>query len=361
MKKYYLLLSILCFSFIGFSQNAVIVFEKSTHDFGTIKEEDGKVTCVFNFTNKGTSPLVIRRVQASCGCTTPDWTKEPIEPGKKGSISVVYTTAGRPGPFTKTITVNSNATEAQQTLSIKGNVIGKMVNASADYPINMGGVLGLKSRVIHFEQIYKGHTASKSLKIQNTGNRDLKINIEGLPAYITATVNPSVLKPKEEGTITVNYNTNKTSQWGLNNEAVFVGLNGDKKAAEEFKLSVVSNIIEDFRNLTPDQKRKAPIMEVANQTINLGTLTAGATKTVRFHISNKGLSPLHIRRIINNNQDLWIHQSKMTIESGRKGSIGIDVITKKQTPGNYKRTISIQTNDPDHVYYILVLNWEIKK
>ena len=63
------------------------------------------------------------RVHASCGCTTPTWTKEPIEPGKKGSVTVAYNPLGRPGVFTKTITVFTNASEENVTLLIKGEVI----------------------------------------------------------------------------------------------------------------------------------------------------------------------------------------------------------------------------------------------
>jgi len=74
----------LMLTMVSFAQKAVINFEVKTYDFGKINEDDGKATYIFNFTNAGNSPLVVSRVQASCGCTTPTWTKEPIEPGKKG-------------------------------------------------------------------------------------------------------------------------------------------------------------------------------------------------------------------------------------------------------------------------------------
>jgi hypothetical protein len=123
MKKYSMLFVCLVFSLVAMSQKPVINFEEKTHDFGKILEKDGKVTFVFNFTNKGNAPLVISRVQASCGCTTPTWTKEPIEAGKKGEIAVTYNTSGRPGVFTKNITVYSNDALEQIVLIIKGEVI----------------------------------------------------------------------------------------------------------------------------------------------------------------------------------------------------------------------------------------------
>jgi len=123
MKKCSILFICLVFSLVAMSQKAVIKFDVKEHDFGKILEKAGNVSYVFNFTNKGNAPLVVNRVQASCGCTTPTWTKEPVEAGKKGAISVTYNTSGRPGLFTKTITVYSNDSISQVVLIIKGEVI----------------------------------------------------------------------------------------------------------------------------------------------------------------------------------------------------------------------------------------------
>jgi len=123
MKKYSLLLVCIVFSLVAMAQKPVISFEVKTYDFGKINEKDGSVTHVFDFSNKGDAPLVVNRVQASCGCTTPVWTKVPIEAGKTGAITVTYNTAGRPGMFTKTITVYTNDTQEQVVLIIRGEVI----------------------------------------------------------------------------------------------------------------------------------------------------------------------------------------------------------------------------------------------
>jgi len=118
-----MLLVCLVFSLAAMCQKPVISFDTKEHDFGKINEKDGSVTYVFDFTNKGNAPLVVSRVQASCGCTTPTWTKAPIEAGKKGAITVTYNTSNRPGMFTKTITVYSNDALEQTVLIIKGEVI----------------------------------------------------------------------------------------------------------------------------------------------------------------------------------------------------------------------------------------------
>lgn len=123
MKKFGVLFLCMMFSFVAMAQKAVLKFDEESHDFGKIYEKDGKATFVFNFVNKGQSPLVVSRVQASCGCTTPVWTKEPIEVDGKGNITVSYNMAGRPGSFTKTITVYCNGEQEQKVLVIKGEVI----------------------------------------------------------------------------------------------------------------------------------------------------------------------------------------------------------------------------------------------
>lgn len=98
-----------------------ILFESETIDYGTIqKNADGKRE--FVFTNNGNKPLIITNATGSCGCTVPSKPAEPIMPGAKGVIGVKYAT-DRVGPFTKTVTVTTNASETPKTLTIKGNVL----------------------------------------------------------------------------------------------------------------------------------------------------------------------------------------------------------------------------------------------
>lgn len=124
MKRlsFVVLFAIILGSVVFAQQKPAVKFEKAEHDFGTIKEEIGSVTTRFNFTNEGNSPVVINRVMASCGCTTPRYTKDPILPGKDGSISVQYSTIRRPGSFNKTIRVYTNVPDTVYVLTIKGNV-----------------------------------------------------------------------------------------------------------------------------------------------------------------------------------------------------------------------------------------------
>ncbi|MFP9112824.1 DUF1573 domain-containing protein [Flavobacterium sp. RHBU_3] len=97
-----------------------LTFKEDQHNFGDI--EKGKpVTYEFTFKNTSKETILITNVKASCGCTTPNWTKEPIKPGGTGNVTATYN-AANPGPFTKTITVTTNDTDQNKILTIKGKV-----------------------------------------------------------------------------------------------------------------------------------------------------------------------------------------------------------------------------------------------
>ena len=104
---------------------SIAAVDSTVYDFGNIKEADGAVTHTFKVKNEGEVPLVVTKVVASCGCTTPDWTKEPIAPGQTGEIKVTYDPTGRPNAFTKNISVYSNGKAGSFIFTIKGNVIPK--------------------------------------------------------------------------------------------------------------------------------------------------------------------------------------------------------------------------------------------
>lgn len=100
--------------------NATINFNQTSNDFGTIQYKK-ETTCVFEFSNPGKTMLIINDVKSSCGCTVPEWTKEPIRPGEKGIIKIKYD-AAFPGVFHKTVEVIYNGLESPFSLEIKGEV-----------------------------------------------------------------------------------------------------------------------------------------------------------------------------------------------------------------------------------------------
>jgi hypothetical protein len=142
MQKTFLLLLLITATYVSFAQtkpgtevkkddkttqasnnpNAPTVdFKEESYNFGDVGEGP-QITHEFKFTNNGKEPLILANVKASCGCTTPSWPKDPILPGKEATILVTYNTQGRPGAFTKSITITSNASVPSKVIFIKGTV-----------------------------------------------------------------------------------------------------------------------------------------------------------------------------------------------------------------------------------------------
>jgi len=109
-----------------------IVFEEPEHAFGDVKEGDF-AKHEFVFKNTGTEPLYVRDAKASCGCTTPEWTKDTIAPGAEGKILVQFNSQGRPGDFNKSVTVLANTDPEATVITIKGHVIAAPQKISGPY------------------------------------------------------------------------------------------------------------------------------------------------------------------------------------------------------------------------------------
>ena len=133
MKRTIFLLTILFIANISFAQEETkskgkgeMKFEKTHHDFGVFAPDTAILTFDFVFTNVGKEPIIIHQASASCGCTVPEYPKEPIKPGESGKIVVTYNGEGRfPGHFRKSITIRSNAKQEIVRLYIEGDMQGQ--------------------------------------------------------------------------------------------------------------------------------------------------------------------------------------------------------------------------------------------
>lgn len=210
MKRKLFLLTLLCFIFACYTTKAQgkLVFEKETHDFGTIAEGT-QATYVFRVKNVGTEPVVIPSVQASCGCTTPTWTKEPILPGKTGTITAVYNSTGRPGPFYKSITVSSNNSEhPTHTLYIKGEVGPKDLN-SLPTPEQkaLSPRLAVGSTSYSFGKLEKGQKAIAKFIIRNNGRQPLVIQgVKSACNCLSYRTSVTEIKAGQVATLELRYN-----------------------------------------------------------------------------------------------------------------------------------------------------------
>ena len=361
MKK---ILSTLCMALTAvamMAQQPVITFEKTEHDFGKIHEENGRVSVVFEFKNEGMAPLVLSNVRASCGCTTPTWTKEPVEPGQKGSITVTYNPNGRPGRFQKTVTITSNATEATKKVYIKGEVIPKQAKPVNKYTMTVGA-LSMKSKTLDLGAVKKGETKEAELEYANLGKDEHKVALEIAPAsaaaFMDAQVTLPAVKANETGKFKFTLFTQDTKLYGPVEAEAYVVIDGKFEKTEEYKLVIKADIYEDFSALSVEDKQQAPILETANE-INLGTITAGKPGKASLSYKNTGANPLEIRRLYCEDEHITLKGGK-TLKSGKKGNITVEVSTKGLKPGAYARHMLLISNDYEHAKKKITVKWTVQ-
>lgn len=336
-----------------FAQKPAIKFVETTHDFGTISEEDDKVTHVFEFTNTGTSDLVLTNVQASCGCTTPQWVREPVPPKQKGTITVTYRAAGRPGPFTKSITVSGNADK--EVLFIKGVVTPRGQRVENAYPI-LRGDIRLNSETLDFEDISAGKSNTVKLPIANISKKDILVTFVNLPNYITS--KPVKLKAEEKSNITLTFDASKTNKWGkIEGNIVFITGDINNKNAPKQSIKYTSKIFEQF---TQEQISNPPIIKMANEIV-AGEVLAGQKKTVLANFENIGKVPLFIRAIEGADENISINFSAKAVKPGKKGKLKITLNATKLEANDYAKTITIMSNDPKNVNKHFILKYKVVK
>ena len=359
MKKIFATLCMALTAVAMMAQQPVITFEKTEHDFGKINEADGRVSVVFTFKNEGMSPLVLSNVRASCGCTTPTWTKEPVEPGQTGSITVTYNPNGRPGRFQKTVTITSNATEATKKVFIKGEVIPKQVKQTSPFNIPAGEI-SLKTKTLDLGDIKKGEVKGGDIEYANltTAAHNVDLAVSAANGFLTHQISLPTVQPNEVGKFLFVFDTKATKLYGEVEAFVYIVVDGKKEISETYKLTVRANIVEDFSGLSVDQLHLAPILETAAE-IDLGSIAAGKITKQYFPVKNNGVNPLEIRRVYANDKNIVFKPCK-AVKSGKKGAINVEINTKGMAPGKYSRQILLITNDPKQAQKKITLNWRVE-
>jgi len=359
MKRRFLLICLAAFMVPLMSQTVQpkISFNETTHDFGKFKEADGKVTHKFEFVNTGSSDLIIQNVSASCGCTAPRWTREPIPPGAKGYVAATYNPAGRPGSFRKYVTVISNSNPGSVRLTIAGEVEPKPRTIEDDYRYAMGP-MRLKSNHLAFGNLKNSASSEKQLEVINISGEDVKVAFQRVPKHVTIKMVPALLKPKQKGMIVATYSAPLRNDWGFVIDRMPLDING--KTERTYSLVVSANIEEDFSALSQAELAKAPVINVDDTEFKFGKIKQGDKVEHTYVLTNSGKSDLLIRKVKASCGCTAVQPEKKVIAPGESVNIKT-VFNSAGKVGNQNKTVTIITNDPKKSKLILWVKGEVIK
>ena len=294
----------ICFVFLitaGFSQVArPVQFREESFDFGAVKEEGGPVLHEFLFTNNSGRPVKILNVQASCGCTTPDWTRDPIAPGKTGFIQASYNPKGRPGYFNKSLTVLTDIDANPIILQIKGQVsaVGS-APSDANFQASNGN-WKLKSASLNMGMVYRqDELTAREFQVVNSGSKPVSYTGKFVaPPYITVDVQPIVLEPGAKGQIKVSYNGKMKGQYGFQSDNIELMTDDELNPAKSF--SVYATLQDNFKDLTPEEIALGPRLRLQATSADFGRIKPNATTVHEIQFMNGGKKALEIKSVQGN-------------------------------------------------------------
>ncbi|HYG01279.1 MAG TPA: DUF1573 domain-containing protein [Chryseosolibacter sp.] len=321
-------------------------FREETFDFGTIYEEKGAVTHEFLFTNTSQRPVKILNVQPSCGCTTPGWTKDLIQPGKTGFIQATFDPRGRPGYFNKSLTVTTDIDASPVVLQIKGQV-------STDTEANVddtgftveNGSLKLKSSSFNMGKVFlKDENAVKEFTVINGGLKPVNMTTKIVaPSHINVDVQPATIPAGGKGIIKVSYNGGVKNQYGFQSDNIEFTTDDVENPVKSF--SVFATIEDYFPQLSAEDFNKAPVLKLNETSIDLGRVNPKTTVVREVSFMNTGRTDLLVKAVQGNCTCIRGAAKNTTVKAGQSGTIKVE-FDPQDKKGTQTKAITVYSNDP---------------
>lgn len=313
------------------------------------------VTAEFVLKNDGRKPLVINNVLKSCGCTEVDYPKTSIAAGESFVIKAVYD-AKQMGTFTKQVCLYTNADEEPFILSMRGKVVGSVVDFAGSYD-EMLGAIKSDAQEVEFDDVNRGDRPVQRIHIFNPTDEVLEPVVMHLPDYLHAFVSPSKVAPRHSAEISFVLDSKKLRDLGLNQTSIYLGERPGDKVAPEKEIVVSAVLLPGFENMTPAKKALAPKIEMSATDLNLGRFNGKKKLKGEILITNKGKSELDIRSMQMFTMGLQVNLKKSKIQPGETVKMKVTAVAAdlKKSRVRHPRILMI-TNDPDHAKVVVKIN-----
>lgn len=330
---------------VAYAQNSMC-FRQTTWNFGDIAEDGGKVTHTFTFVNNTNEPISILRVTATCGCTTPEYSKQPIMPGKQGAIDVTYDPMDRPGRFEKKVVVK-NSLQQDIALVVEGRVIPRQKSVEELYPFMIGSGVRLSSNFHAFSYVGRGEVVEERIEWVNTSKRDVVLFL--VPERTSGLLNidyPKLLKAGASGEIVLRYTIEDDCRvYGTLNDVIGVMVDGQISTT---KLS--TNVIAVDRYDRMEEDITLPSIDISKKIVKFAEIKhPQSAKDSSIVITNHGESDLIIRAVEYPEESLDCSlKAGDRIKSGESREVTFTFMSQVCDYGPYSERVRIITNDVVH-------------
>lgn len=320
----YRLLSIVCCLLSVVTMQAQPRFVADT-DIKKVGEVEFQVPKKFSlgFTNKGSEPLLIEDVKASCGCLEVAFPKAPIAAGSRGEITLTFD-AKILGSFYKEVEVKTNASDKPAYIAIQGTVVTEVHDYSEEFPIDLGNVR-LMTNTVEFEDVNMGDQPTAELRILNADRTAFRPELMHLPPYLSAEYLPEDIPAGKTGTIRLTLDSEKLSGLGLNQTSIYLSRYMGDKIGETNEILVSAILLPSFADMGEEALAMAPELGISESSVDMGAFNGKKTLTRTILLSNTGKSDLHIHAVQVFNKAIGVDIANRTIRPGKTTKLKITV------------------------------------
>ena len=303
------------------------------------------VTAQYDIMNTGDQPLILTEVEPDCACTATQWTRTPIAPGGKGTVSVTFD-AEALGHFNKSVAVSTNTEPGVVYLRLTGQVVRQITDFSRSHPFLIGQIR-IDHDEIDFPDVQHGDKPVMHIGVVNLSDRPYEPVLMHLPPYLTAESEPTVLQTGEKGDIKLTLNSERLADYGLTQASVYLSRFSGDKVSEESEIPVTVVLLPDFSNLTEAERLNAPAIRLSATDIDLSQILAKKKKAKQdITVTNTGRSPLQISKLQVFHPAVGVDLKKTVLQPGESTRLRVTVV--KRNIGKKRRHLRLLmiTNDP---------------
>lgn len=355
-----------------------VEFDKTVHDFGDISESDGAVSCTYTVKNTGSKAMIILNVVSSCGCTSVSWTREPIAPGKTGTVSATFDNNDGPYPFDKTLTVYISDLAKPVILHLRGTVHKASRPLKERYTL-MFGNFGVRELEMNAGAFSAGQRKTVTFTIANNGITPMKVDFQNVTPGMTLKVYPNPVPAQSTATLecTISAGRNYGKNWyyaspvvdgrpykavGRIPAAEDDGSHIYKEANKRLGLGKsefgVYGVIKPV-NYENQDKTTSDIM-FTKSTQSFGKVPAGSTAEVSYEFNNGGKLDLEIFKVDAECSNVKVSSMDAKVAPGKKGTLKIALNTSGMPRGENIIVLNLYTNSTHRPVVTLQLVGEIQ-
>ncbi len=345
MKETFKTLSSLIFfiHFLAVSIHAQsVIFKTYKHNFGRIAEENGPITFSFSFENEGKKPIQLLQVEASCGCTTPDWSKGPINPKEKGYITATFDPEGQAGKVQKAITVHTDSEPELIVLQLIGEVIPAPPGLEDHYPWKTGS-LRLRSSSFSFGEVWHNATASGSFSVYNESPNPITLLLKesSLPSSLTFKTETVTVPATDSIKVEAILLADSLQDWGYVYD--YFTLKTTDTFEPEKRLHYSVRIKEKFADNAINLPR--PILTTDKIEHDFGTVKSTSFFSTVFIIKNTGEKELILRKVHSPCGCTVSEPAENVLLPGESTQLKV-TYSPRNTEGLQRKSINLISNDP---------------